>query len=131
MTRTHTVLEMTRIDAQNLHKKISANMAKAEQASWADVKAVQADINALAAKMKTLAADQSDAVKSGINAAIAKLEAAAKILENKAVAVKDDVKQANTAMLESAHKAAQSLSAAVAAARTKLAHAIEPKKVIA
>ena len=46
-------------------------------------------------------------------------------------AAKDGVKHANTAMLDSAHTAAQSLSAAVAAARTKLAHAIEPKKVIA
>jgi hypothetical protein len=34
-------------------------------------------------------------------------------------------------MLDSAQKAAQSLSAAVAEARTKLAHAIEPTKVIA
>jgi hypothetical protein len=125
------VLETTRIDAQNLHKKVSANMAKAEKATWADVKAAQADVNALAVKMKTLVADQSDAVKSGIKTAITKMDAAGKLVENKAVAVKDDVKHANTALLESAHKAALSLSAAVAAARTKLAHAIEPKKVVA
>ncbi len=135
MTKPHTVLEMTRIDAQNLHKKISANMAKAEHATWADVKAVQADINTLGVKMKTLAADQADDVKNGIKAAITKLESAGKLVENKADAAKDatkdSVKRANTAMLESAHKAAQSLSAAVAAARTKLAKAIEPKKVIA
>jgi hypothetical protein len=131
MTKPHSVLETTRIDAQNLHKKVSANMAKAEKATWADVKAAQADVNALAVKMKTLVADQSDAVKSGIKTAITKMDAAGKLVENKAVAVKDDVKHANTALLESAHKAAQSLSAAVAAARTKLAHAIEPKKVVA
>jgi hypothetical protein len=135
MTKPHTVLEMTRIDAQNLHKKISANMAKAEHATWADVKAVQADINALGVKMKTLAADQADDVKAGIKAAITKLEAAGKLVEDKAAsgatAAKDGVKRANAAMLDSARKATQSLSAAVAAARTKLAHAIELKKVIA
>lgn len=131
MTKPQTVLEMTRKDAQELHKKISANIASAEQATWADVKTVQADISALGAKMKTLAADQADDVKTGIRAAISKLEAAGQLVEDKAVAAKDGVKHANVAMLDSAHKAAQSLSAAVAAARTKLAHAIEPKKVVA
>lgn len=135
MTKPHTVLEMTRIDAQNLHKKISANIAKAEHATWADVKAVQEDINALGEKMKTLAADQATDVKTGINAAITKLEVAGKLVEDKTVAgvvaAKDGVKHVNAAMLDSAHKAATSLSAAVAAARTKLAHAIEPKKVVA
>ncbi len=131
MTKSQTMLEKARHDAQELHKKISANIAKAEHATWADVKAVQADINALGDKMKTLAADQADDAKAGIKAAVTKLEAAGKLVENKAVAAKDGVKHANTAMLESAHKAAQSLSTAVAAARTKLAHAIEPKKVIA
>lgn len=131
MTKPQTILEKARYDAQELHKKISANMAKAEHATWADVKAVQADINALGDKMKTLAADQADEVKTGIKSAIIKLEAAGKLVEDKAVAAKDGVKHANAAMLDSAHKATQSLSAAVAAARTKLAHAIEPKKVIA
>jgi hypothetical protein len=131
MTKPHTVLEMTRIDAQNLHKKISANMAKAEDATWAEVKAVQADINALGVKMKTLAADQADDVKTGLKAAIAKLESAGNLVEDKAVAAKDGVKHANAAMLDGAHKATQSLSAAVATARTKLAHAIEPKNVTA
>lgn len=131
MTKPQTILEKARRDAQELHKKISANIASAEHATWADVKSVQADINALGDKMKTLAADQSDAVKSGIKAAITKLETAGKLVEDKAVAAKDGIKHANTAMLDSAHKATQSLSAAVAAARTKLARAIEPKKVIA
>ena len=131
MTKPQTVLELARHDAQELHKKISGNIAKAEQATWADVKAVQADINALGTKMKTLATDEADDVKAGLKAAIAKLEAAGHLVEDKAVAAKDGVKHANTAMLDSAHKAAQSLSAAVAAARTKLARAIEPKKVVA
>jgi hypothetical protein len=131
MTKPQTVLEVARHDAQELHKKISANMAKAEDATWAEVKAVQADINALGVKMKTLAADQADDVKTGLKAAIAKLESAGNLVEDKAVAAKDGVKHANAAMLDSAHKATQSLSAAVATARTKLAHAIEPKNVSA
>jgi hypothetical protein len=131
MTNPQTVLELARHDAQELHKKISANVSKAEHATWADVKAVQAEINALVARMKTLAADQADDAKAGIKAAIIKLEAAGQIVEDKAVAAKDGVKHANAAMLDSAHKATQSLSAAVAAARTKLAHAIAPKKVVA
>jgi hypothetical protein len=131
MTKPQTVLELARHDAQALHKKISANIAKAETATWADVKAVQAEINALVARMKTLAADQADDAKAGIKVAITKLEAAGQIVEDKAVAAKDGVKHANAKMLESAHKATQSLSAAVATARTKLAHAIAPKKVVA
>lgn len=131
MTKPQTVLEMARHDAQELHKKISANIGKAEHATWADVKAVQVDIGALGVKMKTLASDQSDTVKSGIKTAMATMESAGKLVENKAVAAKDDVKHANAAMLDGAHKAAQSLSAAVAEARTTLAHAIEPKKVSA
>ncbi len=131
MTKPQTTLELARHDAQELHKKINGNIAKAEQATWADVKAVQADINALGTKMKTLAEDQADSVKSGIKAAITKMDAAGKLVEDKAVAAKDGVKHANAAMLDSAHRAATSLSAAVAAARTKLAHAIEPKKVVA
>jgi hypothetical protein len=126
---TKTILEKTRSEAQNLHKKISANIAKAEQASWADVRAVQDDVNALGTKMKTLADDQADAAKNGIKSAIAKLEAAGKLVENKAVSAKDSVKHANDALLDSAQKAAKSLSTAVAAMRTKAAHAIEPKKV--
>ncbi|MFN5998544.1 MAG: hypothetical protein ACK47C_15135 [Paracoccaceae bacterium] len=131
MTKPQTVLEVARHDAQELHKKISGNIAKAGQATWADVKVVQDEINALASRMKTLAADQADDAKAGIKSAITKLEAAGKIVEDKAVAAKDGVKHANATMLDSAHKATQSLSAAVAAARTKLAHAIEPKKVVA
>ena len=131
MTKPQTVLEKARHDAQELHKKISANMAKADHATWADVRAVQADVNALGEKMKTLTADQAADVKTGIKAAIVKLESAGKLVEDKAVAAKDGVKHANAAMLNSAHEAARSLSAAVAAARTKLAHAMEPKKVIA
>ncbi|MCB6180148.1 hypothetical protein LHP98_18690 [Rhodobacter sp. Har01] len=135
MTKPQTVLELARHDAQELHKKISGNVARAEQATWADVKAVQADINALGARMKTLAEDQADAVKSGIKAALTKMDAAGKLVEDKTVAgataAKDGVKHANDAMLESVHNATTSLSAAVAAARSKLAHAIEPKKPVA
>ena len=132
MTKPQSLLEAARHDAQELHKKISANTAKAEQATWADVKAVQADINALGSRMNDLAADQADEVKSGLKTAITKLEAAGQLVEDKALAAKDSVtdsvKHANAAMLESAHNATQSLSAAVASARGKLTHAIEPNK---
>lgn len=129
MTKSQTVLELARQDAQELHKKISGNIARAEQATWAEVTAAQAEINALGAKMKALAEDQSDVAKAGIQTAIGKLEAAGQLVEDKAVAAKDGVSRANAAMLDSAHSAATSLSAALAAARTRLAHAIEPKKV--
>lgn len=131
MTKSHTVLERARADAQDLHKKISGNIARAEHATWAEVQGVQSDIKALGVRMKDLAEDQSDAAKAGIKVAIGKLDAAGTLVEDKAVAAKDGVRNANAAMLESVRTAAQSLSAAVAAARTKLAHAIEPKKVVA
>ncbi len=127
MTKPQSVLEMTRHDAQDLHKKISANMAEAEKATWAHVKAAQADAVALAAKMKTVASDQADTVKASIQAAGVKLDAAAKLVGQKAEATKDEIRHTNSAMLDSAQAAALRLSAAVAAARTKLAKAIAPK----
>ncbi len=131
MTKPQTTVERARYDAQELHKKINANISKADHATWAEVKAIQADISALGARMKVLAEDQADAVKSGIKVAITRMEAAGALVEDKATAAKDGVKRANAALLESAHRAATSLSAAVAADRTKLALAIAPKKVVA
>lgn len=131
ITKPQTLLQQARQDAQNLHRKISAHIGDAEHATWADVKAVQTDVNALGVKMNALAADQAEAAKAGIRAAIIRLELAGKIVQDTSVAAKDGVSHANAALLESAHRAAQSLSAAVAAGRTQLAHAIEPKKVVA
>jgi hypothetical protein len=131
MTKPQSDLEKTRHEAQDLHMKISANIAKAEQATWADVKAVQADVATLVGKMKTQAEAQAEDARAGIKAAIGKLEAAGKLAENKTVAAKDDVRNANAALLEGAHKAAQSLSSAVAAARSRVAKAIAPEKVTA
>lgn len=131
MTKPQTALDLARHDAQDLHRKISANIAKAGAATWDDVAAVQVQAAALATKMKTIAEDETDVVKAGLRTATAKLEAAAGRAQDKAVAVKDDIKRNNAAMLESAQKAAQSLSEAVAALRTKMAKAIEPKKVLA
>lgn len=131
MTKEMTHLDVARRDAQELHKKISANIAKAEAATWADVKAVQDEAVALAAKMKTIADGEADAMKSDLKAAMAKLDAAAKLVQDKAIAGKDAVRKANAALLASAHSAAQSLSHAVADMRTRAAKAIEPKKVSA
>ena len=129
MTRQLTYLDLVRRDAQDLHKKISANIAQAEKATWADVQTVQIDAANLVTKMKSIAEEQADAIKSDVKAAIIKLEAAAKLVQDNAVDGKDAVKRANAALLASAHKAAQSLSHAVADIRTKAAKAIEPKKV--
>jgi hypothetical protein len=131
MTKQMTHLDVARREAQELHKKISANIAKAEAATWADVKAVQDEAIALAAKMKTIADGEAEAMKSDLKAAMAKLDAAAKLVQDKAIAGKDAVRKANAALLASAHRAAQSLSHAVADMRTKAAKAIEPKKVSA
>lgn len=127
MTNDHSLLENAQIEAQGLHRKINANISKAEASTWADVKAVQTDIAALGTAMKALAADQLDDTKAGMMTAISGLEAAVQLVEDKAAGALNGVKNANTVMLQSAHQAAQSLGVAVAAARTKLAHAIDPK----
>ena len=131
MTKELTHLDLVRRDAQDLHRKISANIAKAEAATWADVKAVQAEAVILGTKMKLFADGEADAVKADVKAAIAKLDAAGKIVQDKANVGKDAVMHANAALLASAHGAAQSLSHAVAAMRNKAAHAMESKKVSA
>ncbi len=127
MSKTQSLLEKARSDAQELHKSISANITKAGNATWADVKAAQAVGSDLAARMKAVATDQADATRTGIIAAVARLEAAGQLVEDKAVSAKDSIKHANDLMLSSAHQATQSLSAAVADARTKAAKAIAPK----
>jgi hypothetical protein len=124
---TKSLLEQARQDAQALHKTISDSMAKTEAKTWADVKAMQADTLALAKRMQSLASDQADSVKSGITHAVAKMEAAGKAVETKSGDARDDIKHANQALLDSAHKAAHSLSEGVAAMRTKAAAAIAPK----
>jgi hypothetical protein len=131
MTQPSTHLDLARRDAQELHKKISANIALAEKATWADVQKVQAEASALAARMKDVATGQADALQAGVRAAIAKLDAGAKIMQAKVAAGKDDIQHANTALLAASHHAAQSLSHAVADMRSKAAKAIEPKKVSA
>lgn len=131
MTKQLTHIDLARRDAQELHKRISANIAKAEAATWADVQAVQTEAATLVSKMKTIADDQTDAMKADVKAAIAKLDATANLVQNKAIDGKDAVKKANTDLLASAHSAARSLSHVVAALRMKAAKAIEPKKVIA
>lgn len=131
MTKPLSVLEQARHDAQDLHRKISANIARTEAATWADVKAAQTDTLALAARMKTLAADQAGSLRSGLSSAVAKMENAGKTVEKKAKDTGDSIAHANAALLESAHRAAQSLSQAVAAMRNKaaIAPATGAKKV--
>jgi len=129
MAEPQSVLDLARQDAQELHKKISANISRAEHATWSDIKDTQADVKALAVKMKTLAEDQADSAKAAIKAAIEKMNTAAAIVEDKAFVAKDGINHANIVMLDSVYKAAHSLSSAIAEGRSKLARAIEPKKV--
>lgn len=129
MTQPQSVLELLRQDAQELHKKISANIMRAEHATWSDIKDTQADVTALAAKMKAVAKDQADSTKAAIHAAIEKMDAAAAIVEDKAFVAKDGINHANTVMLDSVYKAAHSLSSAIAEGRHTLESTIEPKKV--
>jgi hypothetical protein len=131
MTKQLTHLDLVRRDAQALHKKISANIGKAEAATWADVKAVQDEAVALATKMKTVADGEADAMKADLKAAITKLDAAGKLVEDTAIAGKDAIKRTNASLLASARNAALSLSHAVADMRAKAAKAIESKKVSA
>lgn len=131
MKKPHTMLDTARFDAQNLHKKISANIAKAEAATWAEVKALQDEAISLMAKMKTIADGQADALKADVTAAMGKLDEAAKLVQDKASDGKYAIKRANAALLSAAHNAAQSLSHAVVDMRSKAAKAIEPKKVLA
>ena len=127
MTKNLSIFEQARDDAKALHKKIGANIAKAEASTWADIRATQADTMALAARMKALAEDQADAVKAGIKSAIGKMETAGKLVEAKAGDAMDGVKHANASLLDSAHRAAQSLKHTVATANNKTAKAIAPK----
>ena len=129
MTKPVTHLDLARRDAQELHKKISANIALAEKATMADLQKLQADASALAAKMKEGAADQADAVRAGVKAAIAKLDAGATMMKGKMAAGKEDIQQANAALLAASHNAAISLSHAVAEMRAKAAKTIKQKKV--
>lgn len=117
MNKFHSELEKLRKDAQSLHKQISDNIAKAEAATLDDVRAAKADTRALAAKMKALAADQSDTVKTGIVSAIHKMEVAVEDVEMHAI---ESIRHTNEALLDSARRAAQSLSHAVAEIRTKV-----------
>jgi hypothetical protein len=128
MSNSESLFEMIRRDAQELQAKIASNINEAQAASWAQVKAAQADALALAARMKAAADDQAEVVKANVQVAVGKLEVAAKLVENKAVDARADVLAANTAMRDSAQKAAQSLGEAVDAMRTKAAAAIAPKK---
>jgi len=129
MTKTQTVFDKVRLDAQTLHEKISNDIAKAK--TWADVKVAQAQAARLAATMKEIVGDKAIAAKADVKAAVAKLEAAAKLVQDKAVDVKADVDEANAALLAAVHKAAVSLSQAVANLRSDAAKTTEPKKVSA
>ena len=99
MTKPHPILDTARQDAQDLHKTISADIAKQTAAIWADVQAAQRKASDLVAKMKEATSVQADALKTGITTAADKLEATALLVHAKATAGQDDVKRANAALL--------------------------------
>jgi hypothetical protein len=129
MTHAQTVLELAHKDAQELHKKISGNIAKAEAATWADVHAMQVEAHRLAAKIGNEAKDKSETLDAGVKSAVDALEASARLVQDKAVAAKDNIKLANTAMLDASHNLAHMVSESIAALRTSAAKAIAPKEV--
>lgn len=127
MTKELTHLDLVQRDAQELHDRINANIALAEKATWSHVQTMQTEATNLATRMKDIAAGQADTLQAGVNSAIAKLEAGAKLVQDKAAAGKDDIQRANAALLTASQHAAESLSHAVTAFRSMAAKAIEPK----
>ena len=127
MTKQQSVLEMTRREARDLHKLISANICNADHATWAERRTLKACAHALAAKTKTPAEDQAEAIKDGIKAAAAMLDAACKRADGAGVAAKDDAKHANTALLEAAHKAAQAIAPKMVVVRTPISPSCTPR----
>lgn len=117
MAQHETTLDGARIAAQELHRKVMANIAKAQAGTEAELKIVSDDAHKLAQSISSEAASQTEAVKTHLNAAVAKLEAAGAHLRASADTGKEHIKQANAALLDGAHAAAQSVSHAVAILR--------------
>lgn len=124
MNQFQSELDKARKEAQALHKKISDDIDKAQDATITDVKQAQTNVKTLADNMKVLVTEQTDAAMTNINSAIDKMEAAAKA---DVAETTDDIRHANEALLDSVRKATQSLSQAVAEMRTKVADKIAPK----
>lgn len=126
MVAARSIVDTARHDAQALSRKIASSVGKAEAAAWEEVKALQGDLQSLAVRMQSIATDQTKTVRTVIHAAIADLQAGVTLLDNSAIVGKDEMRRANLLIAASVHRAAESLSAATDAIRTKLAHAVAP-----
>ena len=129
MTHAQSVLQLVQKDAQELHTKISGNIAKAEAATWADVHAMQVEAHRLSAKILDNANEQSETLDAGVRSAVNALEASARLVQDKAIAAKENIRLANTAMLDASRDLVHNMSQSIDALRTSAAKAIAPKEV--
>jgi hypothetical protein len=114
-------LDESRSHAQELHKSIDAAVAKKEATLRTDLQAAAGKAQTIAQSLKATAKEQGNDAKQHVEAAVSKLEDAAKT--GTASAAADDAHLRLTAkkMLDQAQSAVQSLGRAVAAKRASLA----------
>lgn len=117
MAHHETSLDRARSAAQDLHRKVTANIAKAQAGTQAELKIVTDDAHKLTQLIKSEAASQTELVKAHLHTAVAKLEAAGEHVQASSATGVDRLHAANVALLEGAHAAAQSVSHAVAILR--------------
>ena len=122
-------LDRVRVAAQDLHRKVTANIAKAQAGTEAELKIVADDTQKLAQSIKAEAVSHTEAVKAHLHTAVVTLDAAAANVKANAATGMDRIRQANAALQESAHDAAQSVSHAVAILRgtTSIQKPVAPK----
>ena len=117
MAHHETSLDRVRVAAQDLHRKVTANIAKAQAGTEAELRIVADEAHKLAQSIKTEAASHTEEVKAHLHTAVVALEAAGANVKANAVTGMDRIHQANAALQEGAHGAAQSVSHAVAILR--------------
>ena len=117
MAHHETSLDRVRVAAQDLHRKVTANIAKAQAGTEAELRIVADDAHTLAQSIKAEAVSHTDAVKGHLHAAVVTLDAAGADVKASAATGMDRIHQANAALQQGAHDAAQSVSHAVAVLR--------------
>ncbi|GHH25625.1 hypothetical protein GCM10008023_39180 [Sphingomonas glacialis] len=111
------MLDVARRDAQDLHQKISENIANIERTTDADFKIVSDKAHALGERLKADAMTQNEKVKGFMLNAAEKLKAAPQQAKDNLATGAARLKQANLTLLDGSHAAAQSISHAVAELR--------------
>ncbi len=118
MSKIKDSLDHARSEAQELHKQVEANTAKDHAALKADLVNAGAKAQKLADSLKTVLDGQRDDAAQHIKNATKQLEDAAKHTRDIADASVSQLKDHNKALLSKVHAASQSLSQAVASARS-------------